>query len=187
MRKLTAFVFTTLNGYYKGADGDLDWHSNGAEEIEFAQNKLQEGNTLLFGRKTFEMMRNFWVTPMAYELFPAVALRINQADKLVCSNTLKETEWANTSILNGDIVSKIKALKETEGSDITLMGSGSLVKLLAQEGLIDEFELMIDPVVLGKGDTLFEGLDKELNLEITDARLFRESGVLLLYYKKLED
>jgi dihydrofolate reductase len=185
MRKLTAFVFTTLNGYYKGTGGDLDWHSNGAEEIEFAQHKLQEGNTLLFGRKTFGMMKNFWVTPMAYELFPAVALRINQTEKLVCSNTLKVTDWANTTILNGDVVAKIKALKETEGSDITLMGSGSLVRQLAQEGLIDAFELMIDPVVLGKGETLFEGLDSELNLQLTDARLFRESGVLLLFYKKI--
>ncbi|PTN08543.1 dihydrofolate reductase family protein [Mangrovibacterium marinum] len=187
MRKITAFVFTTLNGYYKGANNDLDWHSNGAEEIEYAQNKLQEGNTLLFGRKTFEMMRNFWVTPMAYELFPAVALRINQTEKLVCSSSLKTTDWANTTILDGDIVAQIRALKATEGSNITLMGSASLVKQLAQENLIDEFELMVDPVVLGQGETLFEGIGKPLNLQITEARLFRESGVLLLYYKKADD
>ncbi|WP_163708771.1 dihydrofolate reductase family protein [Mangrovibacterium lignilyticum] len=184
MRKLTAFVFTTLNGYYKGANENIDWHSNGPEEIEFAQQKLQEGNTLLFGRKTYDMMKNFWVSPMAYELFPTIALRINQAEKIVCSTTLQSSDWANTTILNGDIVTQLKALKETEGEDITLMGSGQLVKQLAQADLIDEYELMINPTIVGKGETLFEGLEKQLDLQMTDARLFRESGVLLLYYKK---
>ncbi|RKD91353.1 dihydrofolate reductase family protein [Mangrovibacterium diazotrophicum] len=185
MRKLTAFVFTTLNGYYKGEGDNIDWHSNGLEEIEFAQHKLQEGKTLLFGRKTFEMMRNFWVSPMAYELFPTIALRINQTEKLVCSNSLEKTDWNNTTIINGDMIEKLKALKETEGEDITLMGSGSLLSQLAEEDLIDEYELMIDPVLIGKGDTLFDGLTRELHLQMTDARLFRESGTLLLYYKKV--
>ncbi|WP_372773039.1 dihydrofolate reductase family protein [Mangrovibacterium sp.] len=184
MRKITAFIFTSLNGYYQGADGNIDWHSNGSEEIEFAQTKLQEGKTLLFGRRTYELIRNFWVGPMAYELFPAVALRLNQTEKLVCSNTLKQTEWNNTSILSDDIVSQIKKIKETEGENITLMGSGSLLKQLAEADLIDEYEIMIDPVILGSGKTIFEGINKELNLQITDARLFRESGTLVLYYKR---
>jgi len=185
MRKLTAFIFTTLNGFYKGENDNIDWHSNGTEEIEFAQNKLQEGKTLLFGRRTYEMMRNFWVSPLAYELFPTVALRINQTEKLVCSNSLKQTEWNNTSIVRGDIIEQIKTLKESEGEDITLMGSGSLVKQLAETDLIDEYELMIDPVLLGNGDTIFKGLTRELHLQITDARLFRESGTLLLHYQKV--
>lgn len=184
MRKITAFIFTSLNGYYQGADGNIDWHSNGPEEIEFAQNKLQEGKTLLFGRKTYELIRNFWVSPMAYELFPTVALRLNQTEKLVCSNTLKKTEWNNTSIISGDTVGEIKRLKESVGEDITLMGSGNLLKQLAEADLIDEYEIMIDPVLLGNGKTIFEGINKELNLQITEARLFRESGTLLLYYKK---
>ncbi len=186
MRKLKAFVFTTLNGYYKGANDNIEWHSNGIEEIEFAQEKLQEGNVLLFGRKTYEMMRNFWVSPMAYELFPAVALRINQAEKLVVSNSLKQTEWNNTNIIGTDLLETISELKATEGPDITLMGSGSLVKQLGEADLIDEYELMIDPVMIGEGDTLFAGIKRELNLQITDARLFRESGTLLLYYKRPE-
>lgn len=184
MRKITAFIFTSLNGYYQGTNGNIDWHSNGPEEIEFAQNKLQEGKTLLFGRKTYEMMRNFWVSPMAYELFPAVALRINQAEKLVCSNTLQQTEWNNTSIISGDIIGQLKAMKETEGEDITLLGSGNLAKQLVEAELIDELELMIDPVLLGNGKTIFEGINRELHLQITEARLFRESGALLLYYTK---
>ena len=184
MRKITAFIFTSLNGYYQGTNGNIDWHSNGPEEIEFAQHKLQEGKTLLFGRKTYEMMKNFWVSPMAYELFPNVALRINQAEKIVCSTTLEETEWNNASILNGDAIGQIRTLKESEGENMTLMGSGSLVKQLAEANLIDDYELMIDPVVLGGGQTIFEGINRELQLKLTDARLFRESGMLLLYYQK---
>jgi len=185
MRKLRAFVFMSLNGYFKGVNDDVDWHANGMEEIEFAQQKLQEGNVLLFGRKTFEIMRNFWVSPMAYELFPTVALRINQAEKLVCSSTLKQVDWANTRILNGNLEDEIKTLKNTEGPDITLMGSGSLIRQLAEADLIDEYELMIDPVALGNGDTLFKGISRNLELQITDARLFRESGTLLLYYERV--
>ncbi len=184
MRKITAFIFTSLNGYYKGNNNDIDWHSNGLEEIEFAQNKLQEGNTLLFGRNTFEMMRGFWTSPMAYELFPTVALRINQAEKIVCSNTLEKEDWNNSQILSGDVLTQLSELKASEGSDITLMGSGSLLKTLADADLIDEYEIMVDPVVLGSGTSAFEGISKNLELQITDARLFRESGTLLLYYKK---
>lgn len=184
MRTLTAFVFTTLNGYYKGDDDNVEWHSNGAEEIEFAQHQLQKGNTLIFGRKTYELMKNFWVSPMAYELFPVVAMRINQAEKIVCSNTLESSDWNNTTILKGDIVTEIKSLKEMSGNDLTILGSGNLVKQLTEAGLIDEYELMIDPVLLGSGSTLFEGITKELSLQLSDARVFKQSGVLLLSYVK---
>ncbi|MFV0378862.1 MAG: dihydrofolate reductase family protein [Mangrovibacterium sp.] len=184
MRTLTAFVFTTLNGYYKGDDDNVEWHSNGSEEIEFAQHQLQKGNTLIFGRKTYELMKNFWVSPMAYELFPVVAMRINQAEKIVCSNTLESSDWNNTTILKGDIVTEIKSLKEMSGNDLTILGSGNLVKQLTEAGLIDEYELMIDPVLLGSGSTLFEGITKELSLQLSDARVFKQSGVLLLSYVK---
>lgn len=184
MRKITAFLFTSLNGYYKGENNDIDWHANGPEEIEFAQNKLQEGKTLLFGRKTYEMMRNFWTSPMAYELFPNVALRLNQAEKVVCSRTLSNEDWNNTTIISDKLEEQIKALKETEGEDITLMGSATLLKQLAEADLVDEYEIMVDPVLLGSGTPAFEGLKKNLELQITDARLFRESGTLLLYYQK---
>lgn len=187
MRTLTAFVFTSLNGYYKGADDNVEWHSHGAEEIEFSQHQLQKGNTLLFGRKTYEMMKNFWVSPMAYELFPTVAMRINQAEKIVFSNTMESSDWNNTTIMKGDIATEIKALKKTAGNDLTILGSGSIVKLLTEAGLIDQYELMIDPVLLGSGSTLFEGITKELSLQLSDARVFKESGVLLLTYVKEDE
>lgn len=185
MRKLTAFTFITLNGYFKGIGDDTEWHANGPEEIEFAQQQLQSGNTLLFGRKTYELMKGFWVTPLAYELFPAVAMRMNQAEKLVASNTLPLADWNATTILNGDVAKQIEELKASEGPDITLLGSGSLVKQLTEAGLIDVYELMIDPVILGQGSTLFEGITREVGLQLTDARLFKESGVLLLTYEKV--
>lgn len=186
MRTLTAFTFISLNGYYKGAEENVEWHSHGAEEIEFSQHQLQKGNTLLFGRKTYEMMKSFWVSPMAYELFPTVAMRINQAEKVVYSNTIESSDWNNTTILKGDIVAEIKALKKTAGNDLTILGSGSLVKQLTEAGLIDEYEFMIDPVLLGSGSTLFEGISKEVNLQLSDARVFKQSGVLLLSYTREE-
>lgn len=187
MRNLSAFTFTTLNGYYKGNDDNVEWHSHGAEEIEFSQHQLQKGNILVFGRKTYEMMKNFWVSPMAYELFPTVAMRINQAEKIVFSNTMVSSDWNNTTILKGDIANEIQVLKKTPGNDLTIMGSGSVVKQLTEAGLIDEYEMMIDPVLLGSGTTLFEGITKEVNLQLSDARVFKESGVLLLTYTKEDE
>jgi dihydrofolate reductase len=183
MRKLTVFNFTTLNGFFKGADGDVSWHKHGAEENEYAAANLKPGgNTLLFGRVTYEMMAGYWPTSEALKNDPAVAGGMNNAEKIVFSRTLKKAEWNNSTLVKGDLKDEIKKLKQTRGKDMTVLGSGSIVTQLAELNLVDEYQIMIDPVVLGSGTPIFNKINHSLDLKLTQTKIFK-SGVILLCYK----
>lgn len=182
MAQLSAFVFTTLNGYLNDLQGDISWHRHGAEENEFASNSMASNNTLLFGRKTYQLMASYWPTPMALANDPLVAEGMNSANKIVFSNTLEVAEWQGTSIIKGDIIQQVKALKNSATNDMTLLGSGSILALFAEHGLIDELNVMIDPVAIGAGSTLFAGIKQQMNLELVNTKTMK-SGVVLLNYK----
>ncbi len=182
MRKITAFLFTTVNGCYRSIDHDTSWHRHGEEGTAYSEKQLESDDILLFGRKTYEMMAAFWPSPMAYELFPKVAEGMNKAAKIVVSNSLKKTDWSTTVLMSGDIISQIKKLKQSPGKNITLLGSGELANQLTAAGLIDEYLFLIDPVAIGNGVTLFEKLGKPLELKLTDAKIFPKSGSVLLSY-----
>lgn len=185
MRKLFAFNFITLNGFYKGEADDISWHRHGEEESTFAAENMQgEGAALLFGRVTYHHMASFWPTPDAIRNIPDVAAGMNRAEKIVFSNTLKHADWNNTKVIGGDIVKAMKKLKQTEGKDMTILGSGSIVSLFADHGLIDGYQIMLDPVALGEGTALFSGITKKLDLKLTGTRTFK-SGVVLLNYQPL--
>jgi dihydrofolate reductase len=182
MRKLSMYNFLTLNGFYKGANDDISWHTHGGEEAEYSEKGAQSQSILLFGRKTYEMMYSFWPTPQAYENMPVVADGMNKSQKIVVSNTLDKAEWNNTTILKGNLVEEIKKLKQQPGNDITILGSGSIITQLADAGLIDNYQIMIDPVAIGEGTSIFSGISHNLNLKLTDTRVFK-SGVVLLCYE----
>jgi len=181
MRKISAFNFITLNGYLHGPEGDISWHRHGAEENQFAAESMKAGNTLLFGRRTYEMMAAYWPGPMAIENDREVAEGMNNADKIVVTRTLKKATWNNTRILTGDLVTGINRLKASPGNNITLLGSGSILTQLAENGLIDEYLLMIDPVAIGSGTPVFNKIRSVLNLKLTNVKAFK-SGVVLLSY-----
>jgi dihydrofolate reductase len=186
MRKLSAFIFTSLNGFFEASKGDISWHKHGEEENSYAVESLKAGNTLLFGSKTYQMMASYWPTPIAIKNDPIVANGINKADKIVFSRTLKKAGWNNTRIIKANIVEEVRKLKITSGSDMTLMGSGSILTRFAEQGLIDEYQIMLDPVVIGKGATIFNGIKRKLNLRLTSTRTFK-SGVILLSYHSVEE
>jgi dihydrofolate reductase len=186
MGKLSVFNFISLNGYYKGANGDLSWHRHGTEENEYAVNSMKGGSRLLFGRITYELMASYWPTATATEENPIVAAGMNHAEKIVFSNTLKEAAWQHTKIMSGDIVSAIRNLKENDETDMTILGSGSIVSLFASEGLIDRYMIMIDPVALHVGTPIFSNIKHNLQLSLVAARTFN-SGVVLLTYQPLND
>jgi dihydrofolate reductase len=181
MRKLTVFEFITLNGFLSGPGGDIGWHRHGEEENQFAVESLQSGNILLFGRRTYEMMAGFWPTPMAMESDPTLARYMNSAKKWVVSESLKIAHWENTTIISHQVPDEIRRLKEASAHDITILGSGSLVTQMAEIGLIDEYQIMIDPVAIGNGTPLFQNISKTLNLNLTGVKAFK-SGVVLLTY-----
>jgi dihydrofolate reductase len=180
-RKLTAYNFISLDGYFKGPGGDTSWHRHGEEENRFAVEAMEQENILVYGRITYELMESYWPTAMAIENDPVIAMAMNSAEKIVFSNTLHSTEWNNTRILSGDIIEQIKKMKQTDGKDLTILGSGSIVTQFTDEGLIDEYQIMVDPVALGEGTPIFSGLKEKLELELRSSRQFN-SGVTLLCY-----
>lgn len=182
MRKLNVFNFITLNGYFEGPNHDINWHRHGGEENKYSDDSLQAGNILLFGRRTYEMMYCFWPTPMAAEMFPETAKGMNTSEKIVFSNTIKKAEWNNTKVICGDIVEEMKRLKNTKGNDMTILGSGSIVSLFAETGLVDGYQIMIDPVAIGEGTTIFKGIKQKLDLKLIEIKSFK-SGVILLSYE----
>jgi dihydrofolate reductase len=185
VRKVNAFNFVTLNGYFEGPKGDISWHKHGAEESEYAMEGLKSGGTLLFGRVTYEMMASYWPTPDAIKNAPIVADGMNNAEKIVFSRTLKKVEWNNARLVKDNIVEEIKKMKRMSGKDMTLLGSGSILTQFAEHGLIDEYQIMVDPVVLGEGTAIFKGIKHKLDLKLTMTRTFK-SGVVLLCYQPVE-
>lgn len=182
MRKLTAFNFVTLDGYYKGPEEDISWHNHGIEETRYSEEMLSLGNILLFGRKTYEQMVYFWTSKMAKEIFPKVAEGMNNSEKIVFSTQTEPDEiWVNTRFISGNIAESIKQLKQTPGMDLTILGSGSIITQLANENLIDEYQLMIDPFAIGQGVRLFEGLKQNLKLKLIGVRTFSGGSVLIEY------
>ncbi|HTA60918.1 MAG TPA: dihydrofolate reductase family protein [Bacteroidia bacterium] len=184
MSKLTSFTFISLNGFFKGKNEDTSWHHHGGEAGKFANDASSADNILLFGRKTYEMMVSFWPTAMAAEMFPIVAKNMNKSEKIVCSKTLKKVDWENTTIMQGDIVEQIKQLKQNTKKNITILGSGSLLTQLTDAGLIDQYTIMLNPVALGKGTSVFEGIQSNLELKLVSSRVFEKDGIVLFNYEK---
>lgn len=182
MRKLSSFLFVSLDGYYKDADGGIGWHTHGEEEAAFSRQNLEgDKDILLFGRTTYEMMAGFWPTSIGKQTDAVVAAGMTRAEKIVFSNALKTADWENTKVMSGDIISQMRLLKETPGKDMTLLGSGSIVKQFIEAGLIDELQLMIDPVAIGAGTSPFQGLNEAVNFELMSSRPFSSGTVLLTY------
>ncbi len=182
MGKLSMFNFVTLNGNLEGVNRDISWHRHGAEENEYAMEGLRSDSILLFGRVTYEMMAGYWPSPEALKNSPAMAEGMNRAEKIVFSRTLEKAGWSNTRVIKNDIVGEVRDLKQAPGKDMTILGSGSIVTQFADAGLIDEYQIMVDPVVLGEGTQLFKKLKRRLDLELVTARTF-SSGVVLLCYR----
>ena len=183
MGNISVFNFITLNGYFEGPKkGEMGWHKHGEDENAFAVEMLKAGSTLLFGRITYKLMESYWPTPMALENEPAVAEGMNKAEKIVFSTTLKKAEWNNTRLVSENIIEEVRRLKKTPGKDMAVLGSGSIINQFAEQGLIDEYQLLVDPVIIGKGRTIFKGVSRQLDLKLKQTRTLK-SGVVLLCYE----
>ena len=136
---------------------------------------------MLFGRKTYDLMASFWPTPQGMQAFPSVAEAMNKAPKVVFSRTLEKATWNNTKLTKTDPAAEVRRLKNEPGPGMVIFGSGSIVSLLAQEGLIDEFQVVVIPVVLGQGKSMFAGIKDKLRLKLMKTRVFGNGNVLLCY------
>ncbi len=184
MRKLVVFNHVTLDGYFVGANGDMSWAYGGNDDPEFkafVADNASGGGQLLFGRITYDLMASYWPTPNAIKNDPVVAEGMNSMPKVVFSRTLDRPLWSNTTLVKGDVATEVRRMKNEPGQGMAILGSGSIVAQLTPEGLIDEYQVVVNPVILGSGRTMFDGIRKELNLKLTNTRTFRNGKVYLCY------
>jgi len=183
VRKLTVFNHVSLDGYFTDRNNDMRWAHVQDEDPEwsaFVKQNAGGGGELVFGRVTYEMMASWWPTPAASKQDPDVAASMNRLPKVVFSRTLERVDWSNTRLEKGDLTDTVRRLKAEPGPDLVLMGSGKVVAQLAPRRLIDAYQVVVNPVVLGAGRTMFEGAEK-LSLRQTGSRAFRNGKVLLAY------
>lgn len=171
----------TLDGFIAGPGGDISWHCVDAEFNAYANEKANSGNTLLFGRVTYQLMASYWPSPDALKNDPIVAKGMNASSKIVFSRTLKQADWNNTRLVKDDLLGEVRKMKQESDKNMTLLGSGSIVSQLAQAGLIDEYGILLNPVALGKGKTMFESVTGKLTFKLTATRKFANGSILLTY------
>jgi len=189
MRKISVFIHMTVDGFFAGPHGEIDWFKVIQKDNEYDaythEQSSGSGNTLIFGHTTYEMMKSYWPTPDAIKNDPGMARVVNNNPKIVFSKTLRNVEegnnWKNIKLFHEIKPEEIIRLKEQEAEDFTILGSGSIVQQFANLGLIDEYHLVIVPVILGAGKYLFKDV-KKMNLKLLGARAFK-NGICLLEYR----
>jgi dihydrofolate reductase len=182
MPKLVAYNAMSLDGYFTDANGDMSWaHKHDPEWQAFVSENASGGGQLLFGRVTYDLMAGFWPTELAARSNPIVVERMNSLQKFVFSRKLDEVTWKNTTLLKGELAAEVRKLKQQPGPNIVIMGSGSVVAQLADAGLIDEYQIVLNPVVVGNGRTLFEGVKRKLPMKLAKSRAFSNGNVVLFY------
>ena len=188
MRKLILEEWMSLNGFVTDKDGGLDFFAQLTSEQNTYSDKeqlkfLDSVDTILLGRKTYELFVGFW--PNATTDKEVVADKLNEIDKIVFSNTLTEALWGNwkpAKIISEDVVSAIKELKALPGKNMVLWGSISLAQTLMKENLIDEYHIQLCPAVNGGGRNLFPEDFAMNNLTLFEVRHY-DSGTVFLDYR----
>lgn len=195
MRKIVVGEFLSLDGVYQGPGGPDEDRDNGFTEggwvvphiddafIQHTARMIQSADAFLLGRKTYEIFSTTW---SLLDDSDPVARKFNHAPKYVASNTLTSADWENSTLLSGDIVSELKALKETEGGEIQVGGSGNLLQTLLKNDLVDEMILFIFPVVLGSGKRFFGDGAIPRSLKLVDSSTF-DTGVIVATYRREGD
>jgi dihydrofolate reductase len=182
MRKVHVFDNVSLDGFFVDARGDMSWaHKHDEEWNAFASANASGNSELLFGRVTYEMMAAFWPTPQAAQMLPEVAAGMNAKHKMVFSRTLDSVAWQNTTLVKDDLAAAVRQLKRQPGPDLVILGSGSIVSQLTEAQLIDEYQIVVNPIVLGAGRTMFETVRARLALRLTKTRSFGNGNVVLWY------
>ena len=195
MRRIVAFNRVSADGYFTGPDGKLDWVVPEPALDQAAAESLGGADTILFGRRTYEMFEAFW--PHALDDSPtspdphaagrrspeirAMAVWINEASKVVFSRTRTEVRWRNSRLVPELDPREVEAMKKQPGKDIMIFGSGSIVSPLAAHGLVDEYHFVVGPLLLGSGRPLVSGVAKSQRLDLLEARPFPSGNVRLRY------
>ncbi|MGZ4808890.1 MAG: dihydrofolate reductase family protein [Thermoanaerobaculia bacterium] len=195
MRRIVVFDRVTADGYFAGLDGNLNWVVPDEEIDKAGAAGIPATDTVLFGRRTYEMFASFW--PHALDesstapdphrpggrspAMRAMAVFLNEANKFVFSRSLKNASWRNSQIVHELDPLEIEAMKRMPGKDMIIFGSGSIVSKLAEHGLVDEYRFVVCPVLLGSGRSLISGVSKTARLSLLDATTYPSGNIALRY------
>ncbi|WP_030454893.1 dihydrofolate reductase family protein [Herbidospora cretacea] len=179
MRKIISGLFISLDGVVEAPD---QWHFPyfNDEMGEAVESTVANADAVLFGRRTFTDFQSYWP-----EQGPEVPFSsfINNVRKYVVSTTLTETTWADSSIISGDVAARIRELKASEGKDISITGSGTLVMWLLRQGLLDELRLLVHPIIVGEGKKRLFDDGERLGLALVDLKVFKNGVTHQIYAK----
>ncbi len=177
MRKIVAGLFVSLDGV---VENPQDWHFPyfNDEMGESVGKSMSDSDTMLLGRVTYEGFAEYW--PQQGDDVPG-ATHMNTIPKLVASTTLKSVEWQNSTLIKGDVAEELTKLKAQPGKNIGITGSVVLVRSLLRAGVLDELVLLVHPIVVGKGQKLFEDMEEQIPLKLANSKTF-STGVLELTY-----
>ena len=181
MRKLISFMVITADGFTEGPEGEFDWPNVDEGFNEFAVSQIHDLGALLFGRVTYEGMASYWPTPQALEDDPVVTDLMNRVPKYVFSHTLSSADWANTTLVSGEAGPAVAKLKQEDGYDLAVLGSAKLTASLIEQGLVDELRVMVNPVLLGGGVSLYSAITQRVPLTLLRTTVFPSGNVLLVY------
>lgn len=195
MRRIIMFNRVTPEGFFAASDGNLNWAMPDEELDKAATEGGADVDAMLFGRRTYDMFESFWPhaqvdsptardphSPRRSQAIRAMAVWINDTPKIVFSKTRKSVTWKNSRLLSDIDAREIEALKKQPGKDMIIFGSGSLVAKLTQLRLIDEYQFIVNPLLLGSGRPLFSGdIAKSVKLRLAEARPYA-SGIVKLRY-----
>ena len=147
MRKIILFNMMTLDGFFESSEGAIDWHMVDEEFNAFAVEQLNTVDTILFGRVTYQLMASYWPTEAAIRDDPIIADKMNRTDKIVFSRTLEKVEWKNSRLVKENAAEEVVKLKQQPGEDVIIFGSANLAATMAHNGVIDEYRVMVNPIV----------------------------------------
>jgi dihydrofolate reductase len=179
----------SVDGFFAGLDGNIDWHHVDDEFNQFAVEQTKSFSALLFGRTTYQLMESFWPNavgdPSMSKEDLVIADIMNNVPKIVFSKTLTKVEekenWKNITLLSEINSDEIMELKQQPGDNIAIFGSGTIVQQMANLGLVDEYRLLVNPIILGEGKPLFKDIKEKINLKLLNARTFGNGNILLCY------
>jgi len=188
MRKLIFFMHTSLDSFVAGPNGEMDWIKVDEELFDFVGTMTQQSDTALYGRVTYEMMQDYWPDagkePGASRHDIEHSAWYNKVPKVVLSRTLDEASLDNTTVVSDHLRENINKIKQQDGKNIIIFGSPGASQSLLNEGLIDEFWLFVNPIILGKGMPLFKDISTTTKLKLLESKTFA-CGVIALHYGKL--
>lgn len=182
MRKVILSIMVSVDGFIEGPNKELDWHIFDEEMEKYMSTEiLDKVDTILLGRVAYQLLADYW--PSATD---SIAPQLNNLSKIVFSGTLEKAEWKNSRIVKGNIAEEISRMKQQPGKDLVLFGGAEIAQAFMQLGLIDKYQLILNPIVLGAGKPLFKELNDRTKLKLLNTKSFTCGNVMLFYRPELK-